>query len=67
MVKQSTPYRVNMYHVRLKEFWNMQSIVHRPSYNADIDPAPWKAHDFLNAWLRKEADELFNLGINVYH
>jgi hypothetical protein len=67
MSNQSTPYRVNMYHVRLKEFRNMQSIVFQPSYNADINPAPWKAHEFLNAWLRKEADDLFNLGINVYH
>jgi hypothetical protein len=67
MLKQSTPYRVNLYHVRLKEFWNMQSIVHQPSYNADHNPAPWKAYEFLSAWLRREADELFNLGINVYH
>ena len=67
MTTQSILIRVNTYHLRLKEFWNMQSIVHQPSYNADREPEYWKAHEFLSAWLRKEADDLFNLGVNVYH
>ena len=45
----------------------MQNIVYRASYNATNDPKYWETHEFLSNWLRNEANELFKIGVNVYH
>jgi hypothetical protein len=60
----TTPQRVARYYEKLQQFWALQSIVYRPSYNGGKE---WDAHEKLNDWLRKEADELFCLGVSVYH
>lgn len=56
--------RVVDYYKRLEQFHAIQSIVYKPSYKGGKE---WEAHEFLNNWLRKEADELFCLGVSVYH
>jgi hypothetical protein len=67
MNEKSTPDRVNEYHLRLKQFWGMQNIVYKASYNATNEPKYWETHEFLSNWLRNEANELFKIGVNVYH
>jgi transcription initiation factor IIE alpha subunit len=58
--------RVAEYYRKLTEFHAIQSVVYRPSYRATPDKL-WEAHEKINEWLRKEADELFCLGVSVYH
>lgn len=67
MRQQSVTERIANYYKTLSRFWEIQSVVYRPSY-ADRDGVNlWEEHERLNDWLRHEADELFTLGVSVYH
>lgn len=61
--------RVVRYFEKVERFLEVQSIVYRPSYKTNLDyygSDLWLEHEELNNFLRKEADNLFFLGINVY-
>lgn len=58
--------RVTMYHMKLREWQELQSFVTLPNFNVDKYPEMYSAYVTLGEWLKIEADNLWNIGINVY-
>lgn len=59
-------WRANAYKRQLDHWRRLNSIIHSPYFNATKESRIYVAHRDLGDWLKKEAECLWDVGINVY-
>lgn len=67
MTKLTLAQRAHFYNRDLRRFQALQAYVDDPYFNSDREPQLWSAFNMLGEHLKKEADELWRVGVNVYH
>lgn len=67
MIELTLAQRTQFYNRDLRRFQALQVHVANPYFNADREPDLWREFSRLESWLKKEADDLWQHGVNVYH